>query len=85
MSEEKPPLIPRYFHLSREALIGIILVSAFIGASIRAHIGTHVPGFRYKDGLIFEACYELKSRAEIGRCLDEAYEEAREFGAWDRE
>lgn len=82
-TNEKPPLIPYYFHISRGNLLVIIVVSAFIGAAIRAHVGTHVPGFRYKDGLLFEACYEYPTRAEIGRCLDETYEEAYELGVWD--
>ncbi len=83
MSEDKQPLIPYYFHLSREKLIFIILVSAFIGSALHARFQPQVPGFRYKDGLIFEACYEKKTRVEIAQCLDAAWESAYESGAWD--
>lgn len=61
------------------------LIAGVIGGVMRERHVYHkdIPGFRYQEGLLFQGCYEHKTRAAIGQCLDEAYESAWEAGAWD--
>jgi len=83
MKDEQKPLVPFFFHLSRGEMIVSLLIAGIVGFVVRGYFEKHVPGFAYQEGLLFEVCYQGKTRVEIARCLDRAYESADELSAWD--
>lgn len=83
MSERKKSIIPDEVHWSRERMIVMLLISAVLGACFYDAFRPKVPGFEYKSGLIFEACYNKETRVEIAICLDSAWQSAMDAGAWD--
>lgn len=57
------------------AVVGVVA-----GVMLERHVlHKDVPGFKYQTGLLFDHCYELRTRAAIGECLDNAYAAANEL------